>query len=749
MVHANTLPDIFEEREKKKQEKRYKNQLYYVHSNTKNLSFIKLYRSLQLLGIENNDYFLALYDPRIANLDPFDPDLTPQQQALIMNECKNNFWYYARECVRIEVSGSTNLGKGGGKPYAIHRGNLALSWCILNNIDLFLELPRQNFKSVSVDIILGWLYLFGTTNSSMLIMNKAHDDAKVNLDRIKNVRDALPHYLRFNTKTASDGRTIKIHEPRESITHHITRNTLVTKPCATSKDAADKLGRGLSQPILWFDEFGFLKYNLIIYESASPAYRQAAIEAESNGKPHCKIITTTPGDMNTDFGKEAFAFKMKSVKFKEEFYDWKVKDLREFIRNNSTNGFVNIIFSYKQLGRASDYLEQMEQDLGGNWLKVRREVLLEWVSFNDESPFDKEDIAELTEMMINKKPIKSIYIDKYYELVLYENFDLNNKIIISCDVSSGTSRDFSTIALINSKTKRCIGELKNNKVDTLAFALIIHTIATQILSKKCVISIERNNVGSSVITNLLKTDAKPLLYYENDKNIMQERLKKGREVKTNSETIKYGVWTDEVRREQMFEILSRFVKSYKDRLLTENLCSEICTLKYDKRGKVDHPDDGHDDMVMGYLIGMWTYYHGNNIGAFGITRYPDVDPETGMTEEEYLIQVQEEELQKNKSRYEACRNIINTGEHVDENDLLQSAPKMKTMTDYYNEIDRDTIQAEMDISNQSGILSLLDAGPSILNSGGFDIFGNNTSSGFNLNNNDEGDIFSDILGGDF
>lgn len=743
MVNANTLPDIFTEKEQKKKEKRYKKQKYYIHSNTKNHSFLKLYRSLSTLGIENNDFFLAIYDPRIANLDPFDENLTPMQQALIINECKNNFWYFARECVRIEVPGSTNLGKGGGKPYAIHRGNAALSWCIINNIDLFLELPRQNFKSVSVDVILGWLYIFGTTNSSMLIMNKAHDDAKVNLDRIKGIRDALPYYLRFNTKKNADGKIVKISENRESITHHLTNNTLVTKPSATSKEAADKLGRGLTQPVLWFDEFGFLKYNMIIYESASPAYRQAAIEAETNKRPHCKIITTTPGDMETDFGKDAFAFRNKSTKFKEEFYDWKMKDLKEFIKKNSTNGFVNIVFNYKQLGRASDYLEQMESDLGGNWLKVRREVLLEWVSINDHSPFDKNDLDDLKELSANKKPIRTIYIDKYYELNLYEEIDLNTKTIISSDVSSGTSRDYSTITLINSKTKRCIAEFRNNKIDTLSFSYVIHTIATKILLNKCIIAIERNNVGSSVITNLLKTDVRNLIYYDRDKNDLQEKYKKGREIFSDSETIKFGIWTDETKREAMFEILSRFVKDYKDRITTEVLCSEICALRYTKTGRIDHPDgdDGHDDMVMGYLIGMWMYYYGNNTSMFGLVKYPDVDPSTGLTEEEMLFKMEQERIDEEKKREKAYESILDQSEL---DGSLGNFPKIKTLDDYYDKIDRDTVEA-MNNESESNLINAITGGSTYSSSNIFD----NSSWGNGFDDYANDGMIDSILGGDF
>ena len=54
--------------------------------------------------------------------------------------------------------------------------------------------------------------------------------------------------------------------------------------------------RGCTQPCQWYDEFAFLKYNDIIFASATPANSQASLEAKRNGKPYHICISTTPGD---------------------------------------------------------------------------------------------------------------------------------------------------------------------------------------------------------------------------------------------------------------------------------------------------------------------------------------------------------------------------------------------------------------------------------------------------------------------
>ena len=409
MVKFDTLPDIYDKEAKreKKRAKRLKKNDYLVHTSTSNASFLKMYRNLAALKIENNDFFLALYDERLEDIDPYDPELTPEEQLMVFKECTVNYWYFIREVVRIPVT-------GGVKKYHLHRGNLALSWCLLNNINFFLELPRQNFKSVSIDIALLWLYNFHTSNSSMLIMNKEHADAKENLARIREIRDELPEYLRFNTRFTDDGRELKLLENKQDAYNPKNNNKLVTKPSATSKDKADKLGRGMTQAVQWYDEFAFLKYNMIIYESASPAARQAGEEAESKGKPHCKMISTTPGDLNTEYGLDAYNFKNKCCMFKEEYYDWDIDDVKEILRVNSDNGFFNIIFSWQQLGRDRKYFEQCRQDLAGNWMKIKREVELRWAVSGDDGPFDAADLEKLADCTYTEEKVANpVYIDRY------------------------------------------------------------------------------------------------------------------------------------------------------------------------------------------------------------------------------------------------------------------------------------------------------------------------------------------------
>ena len=167
---------------------------FFYHISTSNLSFIQTARDLKSLGINNNAFFLSLYNPDLADVDPFSPNLTKEQVQAIINECIINPWYFIRECVRIPEQGG-GTGPGAGSKFRLHRGNLAACWCFFRNIDLYLVIPRQCFKTHSMLACLNWAYIFGTSNSVFNFSNKSQKDSDDNLRKMKEQKDVLPIYM--------------------------------------------------------------------------------------------------------------------------------------------------------------------------------------------------------------------------------------------------------------------------------------------------------------------------------------------------------------------------------------------------------------------------------------------------------------------------------------------------------------------------------------------------------------------------
>ena len=71
-----------------------------IHYNTKNVSFLKVAKILKDKGIKNYAFFLVLYDESLADVDPYDENLTDDQKNRIIIECTKNPWYFLDRTVK-------------------------------------------------------------------------------------------------------------------------------------------------------------------------------------------------------------------------------------------------------------------------------------------------------------------------------------------------------------------------------------------------------------------------------------------------------------------------------------------------------------------------------------------------------------------------------------------------------------------------------------------------------------------------
>lgn len=198
---------------------------------TPNTSFIKMAHILKNLGVENYCFFLKLYDKNLVGVNIYDEDLSDEIKMRVRREIKRNFWYFVRECVKIAVPGRL-------KDFAINRGNLAMLWCLLNNINATLILPRQNYKTQSACAFYAWCYSYATENSAMAFFNKRSDNCNENLARMKRILDELPEWLHVKA-----GR-----KDTENVTYmknSQTQNSVIAYGAANTEVNADNLG-GLS-----------------------------------------------------------------------------------------------------------------------------------------------------------------------------------------------------------------------------------------------------------------------------------------------------------------------------------------------------------------------------------------------------------------------------------------------------------------------------------------------------------------------
>lgn len=587
---------------------------YIYHINTRNISFLQTAKDLKALGIRNNMFFLKLYDETLEYVDPFSKNLTQEQMIRIMNECVVNPWYFLRECVRIPEQG------GNGIPYQLHRANLAATFCFLMGIDHYLVIPRQKGKTQSTIAIMDWAFLFGTTNSEFMFINKRQEDANNNLDRLKQQRELLPSFMRMKEVITEEGKLEKGQDNVKSLTNPTTNNKIVTKPSARSMEAAEGLGRGCTQPIQYYDEVEFTPFIKTIIEAAGPAYNTASTTAKRNNAAYCRILTSTPGDLDTQPGQDALEIIEKTCKWSEQFYDWTRDEIQDYIDNNAGNGIVYIEYHYKQLGDDEEWFKKTCQSVLNNPAKIKREIFLQRMRGSSESPFEPEELTALQELKGKVK--EEIFINKLFKLEIYEELRRDRIYIVGMDCAQGLGEDNTAVTILDPYTVKPVAEFKSPYIGISDAIKFIYTLVRKHIPK-AILAIERNNVGEAIMDGLRQTEVRANLYFDNSKEFIgiDDKLDPQGFLKREAQMRKlYGVWTGPKSRGIMMALLESHMKEFKDKFITENIINDILSLVRKKTGKIEHAQGFHDDSLFSYLMALYVYYHGRNLHRFGFVR---------------------------------------------------------------------------------------------------------------------------------
>lgn len=589
-------------------------QRVYYHFSTTNKSFLEMHYFLKRKGITNNKFHLALYDPDLAAVDPYDPNLSFMMKAKITKECCRNYWYFIRQVVRVPSTGTAT-----GVPYRLDRGNLALSYCASLNLNIFLEEPRQIGKTMGTDIWYLWLLNFGAANSAMTFLNKKLDDAKYNLSVLRDVRELLPSYLQMDRRFNPDGTKSKARNNVETVENPINGNKIRVVASARNSSAAASLLRGRTTNLIYCDEWAFVPYNEIVYVNMAPAFNTASQNAALNGRPYGIIITTTPGILTTDEGQFAFKMKENATKFDDSFYNLSYNQLMDLIHANSRSNFVYIRYTYEQLGKDEEWFRNVCIGMQMDWPAIRREILLEWSQTTENSPFRKEDLDVIKSLI--RQPIQTILVLNKYVLNIYEKINLKYPPLIGVDVSGGYQRDSSAITVVDSYSTRVTAELNCNYISTPELAAAICEIVTRYLPN-AVVNVERNGgYGASVLAKLVRSPIKSNLFYTIKDKVIEERISGAQVHRKTQKTKVYGSDSSKAERENLMEIMRDRVEYHKDKIISPTIYEELCGLEVKKSGKIEHSDNTHDDQIFSWLWALYMYYNGTDLmNNWGIVR---------------------------------------------------------------------------------------------------------------------------------
>lgn len=582
----------------------------YTQYSTKNQSFLMMHQYLQSMGIRKNDFMLSLLDPDLDGVNPYDPALNLVYKHKVFRECITNYWYFLREVVRLPSP------KPGGDMYELNRGNMAYNWCSVHNLNVFFEMPRQLGKTTAVDVRYLYIYNFGATNSKLAILHKNMGGSKDNLDQIRTIRDMLPEYLRFKEFIDTNGKIVRGKNNTTELVNPCNHNNIKTFASATNKTKAASILRGKTLHNIWFDEFGFIPYNDTVYMNGAPAFNTASNIARQNNVPYGITITTTPGFMATDEGKYAYDVKELATRFSELWYDFDETALRTMLSANVKSNFVYIKYNYQELGKSEEWFESLCKLLNYSWKDIRREVLLEWSTSNENSPFDPDDLEVIRTLLY--QPIAETNLLGKYTFKTYLTAMTNvYPPIIGVDVAAGYKKDSSCITVIDSLTTKPIGVLNCNYISTTDLALCIKEIVSWM--PNAIVNVERNGVGQGVISALIKMGLKKNLYYEIKDRTIEERQDGVHSYKHKVRVKEYGLNSTAAIRKKLIDILMERVQNHKDKIICDIIYNELLGMEVKKNGKVEHSVNTHDDQIFSMLMALYVWYEGVNLAErYGI-----------------------------------------------------------------------------------------------------------------------------------
>lgn len=602
-----------------------------VDDRTSNRTFVELADKYAQMGLKNYFFHLALLQPELQGLDPFDPDLTVEQMAKINLEARYNPWYFFRECFRLPSQGGDVPD-----PLRANRGNIGAYWCYYNHIDIGLTQPRQTGKSVGADGINTHVSQVAGRNSTFSLITKDHELRSKNIQRLKDMRDLLPPYMNPYQKN------IDTNNPY-GISVNLHSNKVITGVAQNSESAALNLGRGNTSESNQVDEGPFCKYiNITI-----PAFLSSANAARENAAKHGSffgnIFTTTAGKLDTVEGKYMYELFKGGMDFNEmKLFDLKnAQELHRVVEKQSKKKpMVYICLSHRQLGYTDEWLYQKMLESNSTGDEADRDYMNRWTTGSLKSPLSQKVLEVIKSHKRNPEYVQiteRMYVISWY---IPENEIAsrlaNGKFVLGNDMSEAVGKDSITLYLTDSQTLETIFTVQVNEANIYTF---IDWFVQDIMVKyeNIVLIPERKMVGvvliDTLIVKLIALNINPFKRIYN--TIIEDGLHMtdeeyrfiSREPVTWPSNVadkykhKFGYGTagsGRHKRDNLYiETLTRAADLTATKMADDTLCTEIAHLVV-KNGRIDHASGGHDDMVIAYLLAMWFLLHSKNLDFYGI-----------------------------------------------------------------------------------------------------------------------------------
>lgn len=599
-----------------------------VHLKTKNQSFVRLASLYREMGVKNHTFLLALINPELEHVDPFDPNLTLDQMAAIALECRINPWYFFREVARAPAIGSNE-----SVPLEANRGNIALFWLFFNHVMTILIQIRQTGKSFSTDTLMTLLLNVICNNTAINLLTKDDTLRRKNVERLKEIASELPRYLQQKTRDdVNNGEEITIRSLGNTYTTHVPQS---------SPKRAYNMGRGLTSAIFHIDEAPFQPNIAIALPAALAATGAAVDKAKKAGTPYGTILTTTAGKKDDKDGRFVYNLLCDAAVWTERFFDSQnLVDLEKMVRRNSRAGkfIVNCTFSHRQLGKTDEWLRSKLEESLQTGEDANRDYFNMWTSGSQSSPLSVgllESITQSVQEVAATRISKQGYITRWYipehEI---EHRMASRNIIMGMDTSEASGGDDISLVLVDSETLETIAAGTFNETNLITFAEWVCELLVTFSTVTAVI--ERRSTGGMLIDYLLlmlpQFGIDPFKrifnrvvqdydeYPDRWKEVRQPMGRRSSELFVRYKNT-FGFATSGsgamARSELYSTTLQNAAKRAGGKVKDKSLIDQIAGLII-RNGRIDHEVGEHDDLVIGWLLCHWFLTQGKNLTHYDI-----------------------------------------------------------------------------------------------------------------------------------
>jgi hypothetical protein len=310
------------------------------------------------------------------------------------------------------------------------------------------------------------------------------------------------------------------------------------------------------------------------------------------------------------------------------------------IRRNSPAGVVrvNATFNHRQLGKTDEWLKEKLDNSVAEGEDADRDYFNLWTSGNATHPLS---IDLLERIVRSQQDVKYTEITKEGYIVRWyiEEDEIEWRMadsfyVLGGDPSDAGGGDDIGFVLTDIRTMEVVAALQVNETNLILFSRWLANMFVRY--ENFVANIERRSSGAMILDYLLimlpEYGIDPfkrlfnLVVHEAD-----EKRERFREVQLPMNRRSSDIY---VRHKKLFgfvtsgsgmfsrtelysSTLKNAAKQAADKIHDKNLIDQITGLTT-KNGRIDHEDGSHDDLVIGWLMGMWLLRLGKNLSFYGI-----------------------------------------------------------------------------------------------------------------------------------